>query len=153
MTRQATLRMRWTCVGIRTGSALKKGRLQRDGLKAVLAPGVVFDRACGAASTTLADENTIGQIFFKNHRQIKKKTFKTYKTGLRATPPVAKCRKTKQQRNSKDSPSEPRALRGEHENAKETPQDPKGHQKTTGGLPKIFKKVPKSNKNWKRKKG
>ena len=40
------------------GSALKDGGLQGDGLKAVLATAVVFGRACGAASTTLANEKT-----------------------------------------------------------------------------------------------
>ena len=34
-----------------TGSALKDGGLQGDGLKAVLATAVVFGRACGTAST------------------------------------------------------------------------------------------------------
>ena len=42
-----------------TGSAFKDGGLQGDGLKAVLATAVVFGRACGAASTTLANEKAI----------------------------------------------------------------------------------------------
>ena len=41
------------------GSALKDGRLQGDCLKTVLAAAVLFGRACGAASTTLANEKTI----------------------------------------------------------------------------------------------
>ena len=48
-----------TCLSMGTGSALKDGGLQGDGLKAVLAAAVVFGRACGAASTTLANEKTI----------------------------------------------------------------------------------------------
>ena len=45
-----------TCLSTGTGSAFKDGGLQGDGLKAVLATAVVFGRACGAASTTLANE-------------------------------------------------------------------------------------------------
>jgi len=33
--------------------------MQGDGLRTVLATAVVFGRACGAASTTLANEKTI----------------------------------------------------------------------------------------------
>ena len=40
----------------RNGKRVKRGGLQRDGLRAVLATGVVFGRACGAASTTLAND-------------------------------------------------------------------------------------------------
>ena len=48
-----------TCLSMGTGSALKDGGLQGNGLKAVLATAVVFGRACGAASTTLANEQTL----------------------------------------------------------------------------------------------
>ena len=46
-----------------TGSALKDGSLQGDGLKTVLATAVVFGRACGAASTTLTNEKTIDKTW------------------------------------------------------------------------------------------
>ena len=45
-----------------TGSALKDGGLQGDGLKAVLAAAVVFGRACGAASTTFSDSKMIQKL-------------------------------------------------------------------------------------------
>ena len=48
-----------TCLSKGTGSAFKDGGLQGDGLKAVLATAMVFGHACGAASTTLANEQTI----------------------------------------------------------------------------------------------
>ena len=50
-----------TCVGIGTGRAFKEEELQSNGLKAVLETGVVFGRACGAASTTLPGEKTFGK--------------------------------------------------------------------------------------------
>ena len=52
-------RSKLTCLNKGTGSAFKDGGLQGDGLKAVLATAVVVGRACGAASTTLANEKTI----------------------------------------------------------------------------------------------
>ena len=70
---------------------------------------------------------------------MKKETYKTYKTGLRATP-LPPCVTKKHQRDPKESPGEPRAPQGEHENAKETPEDPKGCQKSAGDVPKISKK-------------
>ena len=42
-----------TCLSMGTGSALKDGGLQGDGITSVLATAVVFGHACGAASTTL----------------------------------------------------------------------------------------------------
>ena len=62
--------LRWTpkaqtCLSKGTGSALKNGGLQGDGLKAVLATAVVFGRACGAASTTLANQKTIEKTWNK----------------------------------------------------------------------------------------
>ena len=48
-----------TCLSKGTGSVFKDGGLQGDGLRAVLAAAVVFGRACGTASTTLANEKTI----------------------------------------------------------------------------------------------
>ena len=48
-----------TCLSKGTGSAFKDGGLQGDGLKAVLATAVVFGRACGAASTTQANEKRL----------------------------------------------------------------------------------------------
>ena len=51
-----------------TGSAFKDGGLQGDGLKAVLATAVVFGRACGAASTTLANEKTIEKTWNKSRK-------------------------------------------------------------------------------------
>ena len=42
--------------------------MQGDGLRTVLATAVVFGRACGAASTTLANEKTIE----KNIEQVSK---------------------------------------------------------------------------------
>ena len=47
----------------------------------------------------------------------------------------------KQRRDLKDSPGEPRAPKGGHENAKKTPEDPKRCQKTAGGFPKSIKKA------------
>ena len=54
-----------TCLSMGTGSALKNESLQSDGLKAVLATAVVFGRACGAASTTLANEKAIEKTWTK----------------------------------------------------------------------------------------
>ena len=54
-----------TCLSMGTGSAFKDGGLQGDGLKAVLATAVVFGRACGAASTTLASEKAIEKTWNK----------------------------------------------------------------------------------------
>ena len=55
-----------TCLGKGTGSAFKDGVLQGDGLKAVLATAVVFGSACGAASTTLANEQKIQKTWNKS---------------------------------------------------------------------------------------
>ena len=74
-----------TCVGIGTGSALNGGGLQRDGLKAVLATAVVFGRACGAASTTLANEKTIGKTL-KKCDKLERKHTKHTKLGLEPPP-------------------------------------------------------------------
>jgi hypothetical protein len=49
----------------------------------------------------------------------------------------------KQQRGLKDSPGEPRAPKGGHGNAKKTPEDPKRCQKTAGGFPTNWNKIPK----------
>ena len=49
-----------------TGSALKDGGLQGDGLKAVLAAAGVFGRACGAASTTFSDSRMIPKLSQKS---------------------------------------------------------------------------------------
>ena len=52
------------------GSALKDGGLQGDGLKAALATAVVFGRACGAASTTLANEKTVDKTWNNTHENL-----------------------------------------------------------------------------------
>jgi len=69
----------------------------------VLDAGVVFGRACGAASTTLSGEKTTENTL-KTHTQITKNTYKTYKAELRAPPPL-RPRVTKQnQREPKNIP-------------------------------------------------
>ena len=57
-----------TCLSKGTGSAFKDGGLQGDGLKAVFVTAVVFGRACGAASTTLANEKTIEKTWNKSRK-------------------------------------------------------------------------------------
>ena len=68
-------RSKKTCLSKGTGSAFKDGGLQGDGLKAVLATAVVFGRACGAASTTLANEKTIKKSWNKSRKMVLKKRF------------------------------------------------------------------------------
>ena len=99
---------------------------------------VVFGRACGAASTTFPGEKT-PETHTKKPTPKTKKTYKTHKAGLRA-PPLQPLVTKKYQREPKTAQTSQRHPKGHHENAKETPNDPKGCPKSAGGLPKSTKK-------------